>query len=279
MTEPGPITLAYLAAHPHDAARVMETLDPAELAEFIAGVPVRLAAPSLAALAPWRTARCLAAVPPETAGALVEALPADRRAPCLRAMNGPAREAILERTPARLARTLRHQIGYPSALVGSVMVADMVTVPVDATIGEARDAVRAADGNDAVQVYLVDAGGKPAGIVPVAVLLTADTALPARELSDRDFSTISAETPLSQVRTDRGWYGHPERPVVDARRRLVGTATLERVLASREPASTTISSGAGPAMVLTRAFLVTITGLARAAGTIMTTPRNVDHER
>jgi len=127
MTEPGPITLAYLAAHPHDAARVMETLEPAELAVFIAGVPARLAAPSLAAL------------PVETAGALVEALPADRRAACLRAMNESSREAILERTPSRLARALRHQIGYPSALVGSVMVADMVTVPFDATIRESRE--------------------------------------------------------------------------------------------------------------------------------------------
>lgn len=269
MTEPGPITLAYLASHPRDAARVMETLDPAELASFIAEVPVRLAAASLAELAPWRAGRCLAALPPERAGALVEELPPDRRSPCLRAMGEPQREAILEHVPRRRARVLRRQLGYPSALVGAVMVADLVSVSADATIGEAREAVQGAAGRAVLQVYLVDDSGRPRAAIPLASLLTADPGRPARELADRELMILSAEAPLSQVRTDRDWHGHPERPVVDSRQRLVGTVTLERVLATRERPAGAISSGPGPAAVLGRSYLASIAGLLRVAAAIV----------
>lgn len=278
MTEPGPITVAFLSSHPQDAARVMEQLDPADVAAFLAGVPVRLAAPALAVVAPWRAGRCLAELPAERAAALVDEMPSDRRALCLRTLRADTREAILECMPRRRARALQRQLRYPAALVGAVMVGETVTVPVAATVGDARRALRTAADSAALQLYLVD-DGRPVAILPLARLLTADPKRPVRDLAQWEPRAIPADTPLSQVRTDLDWNGHPERPVVDSRHRLVGAVTLERVLATRDRPVSAVSRGPGPGVVLGRSYLVGVTGLLRVAGAILAGGRGPDHGR
>lgn len=279
MTEPGPITLAYLAAHPLDAARAMETLDPAELAAFIETVPVRLAAPPLAAIAPWRAARCLATLAPDRAAALLEEMPGDRRTPCVRALAEQPREAIIGHMSPRRARALRRQLGYPAALVGAAMAADMITVREEASTGEALAAARAPEEIDVLQLYLVDAKGRPEGVVPLAVLLDAAAERPVRELARRDCEPILADRPLAHVATDRDWSRYAERPVVDTRQRLVGTLTLGRVLEARERAAGAVTSGAGPAAMLTQGYLVSVGGLARLAGAMLFGTTGGRHER
>lgn len=278
MTEPGPITLAYLAAHPVDAARVMETLDPSDLAAFIATVPVRLAAPSLALVAPWRAGRCLAGLTADRAVALIEHMPAERRALTLRAVADASREAILERMPERRARALRRQLGYPATLVGAFMAGDMVTVAPGASVAEARDAVLAVAGSDIFQVYVVDAEGRPLGLIPLAALLAANPEHGVRELARSELATIAAETPLSQIATDRDWDEYPERPVVDTRQRLVGTVTLGRLLAARDRPAGAVTRGPGPGAVLGRGYLASVNGLVRVAGAMLRGHRGPGHD-
>lgn len=279
MTEPGPITLAYLAAHPADAARVMDTLEPAELAAFLSTVPVRLAAPPLATVAPWRVARCLAELPAERAAAVLAEMPAERRAPSLRAMPEEAREAILDRMPRLRARALRHQLAYPPSLAGAAMTAGLASVPADATAEQARAAVRGTEPPYPAQVYLVDASGRPAGIVAVARLLDAAGERAARELADTEFVPITAETPLAQLPADRDWNAHPERPVVDARGRLVGSLGLPAVLAARERPASAVTAGPAPAQVVAGAGTASLVGLARALAGLAAAGRGARHER
>lgn len=269
MNEPGSITLAYMAAHPQDAARAMETLDPVDLAAFIATTPVRLAAPSLAAVAPWRAARCLVELPPDRAAALLEEMPAERRTPSVRAMPETAREAVLAQMPQDRARALRRQLGYPAALAGSVMASDMVSVRTDATVADALEAARAFADRDVIQVYLVDTSGRPDGVVPLASLLNATPERPIRELARRDCDAVMADTPLSHVETDRNWSQYPERPVVDSRRRLVGSVTLARILEARDRPAGTMSTGPGPMTLLAQGYLVSIGGLTRLVGNLL----------
>ena len=215
MTEPGPITLAYLARHPRDAARVMETLEPTELAAFIATVPVRLAAAPIGSIAAWRAGRCLAALDADRAAALLDAMPAGQRVPCMRAIAPAAREPILERLPQRRSRALRHQLGYPAALVGGAMDGDTLTLAPETTAAEALAAIRGHASEDLVQVYLADTARRFAGIVPLAGLVHAAAERRLGELARRDVVALSADTPLNQIPVDHGWaeYRSEERRV------------------------------------------------------------------
>ena len=73
MAEAGVLTLAYVSAHPADAARVLETVPPAESAALFASLPARAAAPVLPAMLPPRAARVLGALDDEHALALLSA--------------------------------------------------------------------------------------------------------------------------------------------------------------------------------------------------------------
>ena len=76
MTESAVLTLAFLEAHPDDAARVLEHLANEQVAALLGSVPVRLAAPVLAHMLPAVAARSLAQLSDEGAAAIVRGDPA-----------------------------------------------------------------------------------------------------------------------------------------------------------------------------------------------------------
>jgi magnesium transporter len=272
MAEAGPVTLAYLSAHPGDAARLLETLSPEDLAAFLARVPVRLGAPPLAMITPWRAARCLALMEAERAALLVAEMPPDRRAPCLRAMPDRSRSALLEHMPAWTARGLRAQLTYPANLVGGIMASEVAAVAVGATADEAIAAVRTAGASDVVQVFLLEEGRRPVAAVPAAALLGTAGTGPALALARGDAAPLPADTPLGQVSSAHGWEDSGERPVVDARGRLVGRVTLAHIVRATDDAAAPVSHGPAPAAVVTRALLGTLGGLARAGVGLASAP-------
>ncbi|MEF8833977.1 MAG: hypothetical protein V5A42_03865, partial [Halofilum sp. (in: g-proteobacteria)] len=223
MTDAGALTLAYLRSRPVDAARVLEGLEPAAVGEFLATVPVRVAAGPLAAMIPWRAGRALACMDPASAAALIEAIPAERCPYCLRAIAPPLREAILRELPARRARALRRQLRFVATLVGAHMHVDTPAARAGTTVSEAIGLVRATGTQSAVQLYVIDAMQRQLGVVPLAALFEIPGERPIDTLVDRDCAPIAADTPLTQVDIADGWEGWPERPVIDSAGGLVGT--------------------------------------------------------
>lgn len=270
MTDAGALTLAYLSSRPVDAARVLEQLEPAAVGEFLATVPVRLAAAPLAAMTPWRAGRALACMDPAGAAALIEAIPAERCPYCLRAIAPPSREAILAQLPARRARALRHQLRFVATLVGAHMHVDTPAAREDTTVSEAIRLLRTTGTQSAVQFYVIDATQRPLGVVPLAALLGLPGERRIDAAVDRDCAPVAADMPLAQVDLADRWEGWPERPVVDNAGRLVGTITLARIIAARREPVGAISYGSGPGAVLLRAYGAAAAGLGRTLAGLVT---------
>lgn len=270
MTEPGRLTLAYLATRPVEAARVLERLEPETVGAFLADVPVRVAAGPLAAMVPWRAGRCLAAMAPRQAAALLESLPAEHGVDCLRPMADGVRAAVLESLPARRARALRRQLRYPAALVGAHMDADPLVLRATASADEARGALRTAGRGGALQVHVVDERGRPRGAVRLADLLDAPGERTLDTLMARPGAPLAADLPLARVERARGWADWPERAVVDAHERLVGSITLARIAAAAVEPGARLTAGPAPLAVLLQAYAATAAGLARVAAGLFT---------
>lgn len=264
MTDPGQLTLDYLATRPGDAARVLEGLDPAVVGAFLESVPVRVGAGPLASMVPWRAGRCLAAMDPARAAALVEAVPAERGPYALRAMSEAAREAVLRALPERRARTLRRQFRYGLALVGAHMNTDPLALRPEVSAAEARDALRDAGHGGLVQIHVIDGDGHPLGAVAVVDLLDAAPERPLTTLMQRACPAVAADLPLAQVDLVHGWTDWPEHPVIDGRQCLVGAVSLARVIAARSEPAAPVTASPGPASVLLQAYAATTAGLARA---------------
>jgi len=270
MSDVGTLTLAYLRSRPADAARVLEQLEPAVVGEFLATVPVRVAAGPLAAMISWRAGRVLARMDPVRAAALIEAIPAERCSWCLRAIAPALREAILAELPTRRARSLRRQLRFVATLVGAHMDVDTSAVRAGTTVSEAIDLVRADGTWSAMQLYVIDAMQRPVGVVPLAALFDPAGERSIDALVDRECTSIAADTPLAQVDIATGWDGWPERPVVDSAGGLVGTISLARVVAARREPVGAMSSGAGPGLVLARAYGAAASGLGRTLAGLIT---------
>lgn len=264
MVEPGPISIAYLRQHPVEAARAMEALAVDEVAAFLAQMPARVAAPALAATLPWRAAQCLAVLSPEQAAAIVSQMPADRRTPCLRAMAAGERDPILDRLRGNRARALRRQLHYPAALVGGVMEPVVATVRADDTVTDAIEALRSVGATHASHLTVVDTAGRVAGAVAFATLLAADAGRTVGELMEPEVTPLAADTPVTQIVVDSSWDEWPERPVVDARGRVIGSVTLARLLMDRRR-SAPPSARAGSGGELVSAYAAAVSGLVRVA--------------
>ena len=263
MTDAGALTLAYLSSRPVDAARVLEQLESSSVGDFLATVPVRVAAGPLAAMTPWRAGRALACMDPAGAAALIEAIPPRRRPYCLRAIAPPLRAAILAQLPARRARALRRQLRFVATLVGAHMHVDTPAVREQTTVAEAIRLLRTTGTQSAVQLYVIDAAQRPLGVVPPAALFEVPGERPIDALVDRDCLPVAADMPLTQIDIADGWEGWPERPVVDSAGALVGTITLARIVAVRREPLGAISRGPEPGAVLLRAYGAAASGLGR----------------
>lgn len=266
------ISLTFLAARPGEAAGVLARLEPTEVAAFLATVPARIAAEPLAAMAPWQAGRCLAEMEPLQAAALLEALPPPQRARCLRAAGDDAREAILGHLSAGRARAVRRQLRYPAALVGAWMAGDAVTLTGEATVDEALAALRTQGSDGTVQLYVVDADGQPSGLVPVASLLRAPPQQRLERLMRRELAPVSADTPVARLEADAEWGDRLERPVVDARGRLIGALSLTRLAALRAHVHAGPTAGAAPVATLVSGYGLAVTGLVRTAIALLSGP-------
>ncbi len=259
------LSAAFLTARPDEAAAVLATLDPTEVAAFLGTVPARIGAEPLAAMAPWQAGRCLAAMEPVQAAAVLEALPAGQRARCLRVADDAAREAILSGLSNRHARAVRRQLRYPDALVGAWMAGDVITLGGDASVEEALDTLRAQGSDGTHQLYVVDHDGKPIGAVAVSALLRAPAGQRLERLMRRELAPVDANAPVARMEGDPAWGERTERPVVDARGRVVGTLPLARLAELRTQTPRGPTAGAAPSVALLSSYSAAVAGLMRTA--------------
>ncbi len=276
MSDPSPISLAYLSEHPAAAARAMDTLTSDDVAAFLSAIPPERAAPALAETMPWRAGQYLARLAPKLAAAIVTEMPGDRRTPCLRCMDAGARERVLGELRGGRARALRRQIHYPRSLVGGVMEPVIATVRAADTVTDAIEALRGVGETHAAHLTVVDDAGRVAGSVAVATLLAASNERTVGELMQREVTPLAADTPLTQVVVDRSWDEWPERPVVDDRGRVIGTVTLARLLLDRRRGDAEAISASG---ALVAGYTTAVTGLVRIAADLLRTPGANRHGR
>ena len=154
--------------------------------------------------------------------------------------NGRGEGDLLARMPVAVAREVLRSLGrqqegaellqedlgrrlYSENSAGTLMDPTIVTVPSDATVGEAIGIVRAAElDEDLPCIFVVDEDGKYVGDVRVQRLLTRPENAPIESLVDTNTLYVNVDTDRNDVRI---LFSRPEVttvPVVDHDGRLVG---------------------------------------------------------
>lgn len=231
------LTYAFLEAHPVDAARILERLDPASVAALLQSTPLRLASPVLRQMLPLAGARCLEHFGENEAVGMLGSLGAQAGVSLLRYAGAERRACLLSLLPTTLRLASELLLGYPEGTVGAWMDPRALALPADMTCGESLERVRRADDSLIADPYVIDRNQRLLGYVELADLLRAGEAIPLTRLLRSSPHRLPAQAQLAGLREHPGWREASTLPVVERGGQMVGALThtaLQRVLSLEE---------------------------------------------
>lgn len=210
--------------------RIFELLTP----EIAADVLVELNDPSreeiIEETSPVRLAEIAGEMESDDAADLIAELPTETASLVLRNMGREEMEKVTE------------LLRYPEDTAGGIMKRELLAITEDGTIAQAVRALQKlaqqGDVEDVYNVFVVDRGGRLAGVLPVRRLLLMDSSTPIRKAVDEALIKVHTGVDQEEVAGLFKKYDLISLPVVDEGDRLVGRITIDDVVDVIEEEST-----------------------------------------
>ena len=192
---------------PQHAGAVLAELDDPTLRELVGSLPE------------VEVSRVLDRMPPEQVADVVEELPKERA------------DEILELMEEEKSEEVQELLEYREGTAGRLMSPEFVAVREDANVAEAIEHIRkAASGDGAFYLYVVDDHDHLVGVVPLHRLLAADASTPIRAIRTDEVESVRVDTDQEEVARLVQHYNLIQIPVVDVNRRLLGTIDVDDVI-------------------------------------------------
>lgn len=227
-----------LAAHPEEAARLMETSDDAESAAHLDAVEPDVAVGVLRRLTPDRGARILAAVAPATRRVLLASLNQSRAAAMLARLSPEEREHCLEGLDEGLVADLRAMLDYPPDTAGSLMDPRATSFPPDATTEDVVRRLRRFRDRRVQDVFLVDEEGRLIGSIPIATIVLADDDARLASLAEGAAMSVQAIASRDEIVEVFETHRLGSLPVVDLDGRLLGVLRQREIVQAAQERAT-----------------------------------------
>lgn len=258
------LSLAFMQAHPVQAARVLEALPAAASALVFERAPARIGAGVMAAMLPRQASRCVAELSDARALELLVAMNMQATVSMLRYLPRERRNQLVASLPAASALTSTVLLGFDEDSVGAWADPSVIILPASARAADALDRVRQTEVNHPA-VFVTDDARQLLGLVPVPALLRAPEAATLATLMQRAPAVLMALAPLAGASAHPGWALAWALPVVESGDRLVGVLTHDAMTRAQQRNQAPEASDAAreiglPGMVV-RSYWQTIVGL------------------
>lgn len=218
---PDAFTLRFLAAHPVDAGRVLETLEAESLAVLMRTVPADTAAQVLRHMTPDALAGCLRALGVDGAS-IARHLPVATAALALHNVDAGTRRALLAALPRTSSVPLRLALRYPRGTVGALLDPKAACVQQDMTVGETVQVARRAPEALRRYVYVLDERQRLVGVLDVRKCLLARRSATVESLMEPNPLFLRARASIADAVADAAWSRFDVLPVVDRSRTFLG---------------------------------------------------------
>lgn len=223
------LSLAFMRAHPAQAAGVLEGLPAAEAAALFAQAPARLGGSVLTAMLPRRAAACLVLLDDARALELLADMPTQPTVALLRQLPASRRHGLIAGLPTASALASTLLLGFGDDTLGAWADPDVLQLPSATRVADALERVRQA-ADPGPQVFVVDGSRRLAGIVPLGRLLQAPAGATLGGLSQRPAAVLPAHAPLAGTAAHPGWLHSSALPVVEPGEQLVGVMTRDALM-------------------------------------------------
>lgn len=233
----------FLERHPEAAAEQLAALSPTDAAAAMTGLEVSAALALFARLPTLAAARCLERLPAEQATAILAGLPLRESIDVLNRVGPHTREQYLTALPARIARPLRIGLGRLRDSVAALMDTQIAAYPPETPVLRVLESLDRQSADHGCQVYVADAHGRFAGVLPLRSLFAAHPHSRVGSLPLMPIAVLPASARSAGLTGHSAWLRHTCLPVVDAEGRLVGVLRRERL---SEPARAPLKDTGGP---------------------------------
>lgn len=213
---------ALMEERPSDAAAAIEGLPPREAGLLLTEVPAGDAAAILGWMVPADAAAALGRMPLDASRDRVTALSARSAAAILRRAEPALRERLLGALTPAFGAALQSLLTYPAGTAGALMDPEVLTLPVDVDVREARGRVMKHASEAHYNLYVIERSGRLAGVLNLRELFAGDERQTVATVMNEATHRIHANADRLEVITHGGWKHVHSLPVVDEEGRFLG---------------------------------------------------------
>ncbi|HET9555457.1 MAG TPA: CBS domain-containing protein [Anaeromyxobacteraceae bacterium] len=219
--------------HPADLAEIMEELSRDQRTVLFERLDVETAADALEEAPTELAAQVLEEVAPEKAADILEEMAPDEAADVLSDLPGDTRQEVLAAMERPEAREVEALLAYPRDSAGGLMTPDRIQLLPDQTVADAIVELRrrAEELPLVYELFVVDPGGKLAGLCTLRDLLLNDAGTPLGTIMREPPATVTVGDKLREVAGAAAKYNLVSVPVVDDQGVLHGMVTVDDILA------------------------------------------------
>ena len=218
--------------HPADIADIVEEMTADERLAVFDQLDVETAAEALGEVDPEMQAAIVGDMDEERAADILEEMDPDEAADLLQDLPEEQRDELIELMDEEEGADVEELLAYPEDSAGGIMTTDFVALPRDLTTAQAIDRLRELKPDTALAYYLyvVDADGRLDGNVSLRDLVVASPDTKLTDVMNPNVLRVEADVNKEEVASLIAKYDLLALPVVDARRVLLGTVTVDDVV-------------------------------------------------
>ncbi len=221
-----------LPLHPADMADLLEQLNPDERRRFIVIARGFIEPETLSHLDDLVREEVLELLTPREVAAAVRELDTDDAVDLLQDLDEKAKRRILDAVPAADRAILEEGLTFPEDSAGRLMQRALVAVPMQWTVGETIDFLRAKDDlpDHFYDLFVVDPARTPVGSVPLSRAMRARRSVKLADIMEGGPRTIPATMDQEEAANMFRQYALVSAPVVDDGGRLIGVITVDDIM-------------------------------------------------
>jgi magnesium transporter len=218
-------------AHPADVSRVIRELPRDDQVRLFRLLSPQHAGEVLAELDDPTLRELVGSLPEVEVSRVLDRMPSEQVVDVVEELSKERADEILELMEEEKSEEVQELLEYREGTAGRLMSPEFVAVREDATVAEAIEHIRkAASGEGAFYLYVVDDHDHLVGVVPLHRLLAADAATPIRAIRTDEVESVRVDTDQEEVARRVQHYNLIQIPVVDVNRRLLGTIGVDNVI-------------------------------------------------
>jgi CBS domain-containing protein/sporulation protein YlmC with PRC-barrel domain len=218
--------------HPADIADIVEEMAADERRQVFEQLDIETAAEALSEVEPEMQAAIVSDLDEERAADILDEMAPDEAADLLQDLPEERREELVDLMEKDEKEDVEALLTHDEDTAGGIMTTQFFALPAELTAEQAIDRLRELkpDPELTYYLYVVDAQGRLDGVISLRDLVVASPQAKLSEVMDPHVLKVEATTPKEEVAALIAKYDLLALPVVDARRTLLGTVTVDDVV-------------------------------------------------